>query len=72
MPSFKPKVRKRYSHNVIVISNSNPNIGYVHNFTSERSAREHIKSLGKCTNDIEVGYEKSEIVPEDDGYKVSV
>lgn len=68
VPSFKPKTRKRYSHDVTLVSNANPDIGYVLNFSSEKKARIYMKAAGESHNDIEMDYERVEVVPEEDGY----
>lgn len=68
MESFKPKQKKRYSHDVILVSLKNPELGYILNFPSEKKARTYMKAAGESQNDIEMDYERVEIVPEEDGY----
>lgn len=69
MPSYQfKKENKKYQHEVVFIGSNDPETGFVLHFPSEKKARNAVKSMKESTNILEVGYEKQEIKPEDEGF----
>lgn len=61
MPSLKPKERKKYEHWAVVVSQSDPDIAYMLQFTSEKKARDHVRSALEANNKVVAKYEKREL-----------
>lgn len=61
MASWKPKQKRKYKHEVLVVSRTDPDRADVYQFTNEPDARSARNSLRKATNNISVEYEKREI-----------
>jgi len=61
MPSYKPKQKRKYKHEVLVVSRTDPDRADVYQFTNEPDARSARNSLRKATNNISVEYEQKEV-----------
>lgn len=69
MESFRPKQRKKYSHDVLVVSSQQPDFAYVHSFSSEKKARAFRELAREATNNVLAEYEKKEQpIVEKEGY----
>lgn len=70
MPSFKPREKKRYKHEVAVVSDSNPEYAYVLQFTSEKKARTFLNNAKEATNIVAVEYTRKELKNMEEGFIV--
>ena len=62
--SYPFKKRKKYRHVALIVSSKYPEIAYELHFSSEKKARDHIKSAQEALNNIIAQYEKQEITQE--------
>lgn len=60
MPSFKPKQKKQYRHEVTVTSSHDAEYAYTLYFTSEAKARAFKRAAEQSTNNVLTEYEKKE------------
>lgn len=68
MPSYPFTIRKRYEHKVVVISDSDPEIGFVLDFPNEQKARHFMYAAKQAKNSVIVEYERKEIHKTDEGW----
>lgn len=61
LPSFKPRLKKQYRHEVTVLSSQNDEYAYTLYFTSEKAARAFKKAAEQSTNNATLEYEKKEL-----------
>ena len=61
MPSYPFKKRRKYVHEVALVSNKSPELADVLIYTSEEKARDAKKALEQAVNGITVEYTKREV-----------